>query len=66
MPSQNTTEREPATFTHTGLLMVRVHATSSEDARELLARAAMAALEADPFIRRVEGTSVTAAPRRRA
>lgn len=62
MPVQTTD-----TFTHTGLLMVRVHASSSEEARDLLAKAASAALEADPFIRRVEGTSVTPnpAPRRR-
>lgn len=60
-------EEQPDTFTHTGLLMVRVHASNAEEARELLAKAASAALEADPFIRRVEGTSVTRnpAPKRR-
>jgi hypothetical protein len=58
-------ERDPETFTHTGILMVRVHAGDAEEARALLAKAASAALEADPFIRRVEGTSVTRNPKRK-
>jgi hypothetical protein len=54
------------TFTHTGVLIVRIRATTGEDAREALASAAHAALESALGIVRVEGTDVTRnpAPRR--
>jgi hypothetical protein len=54
------------TFTHTGVLIVRIRATTGNDAREALASAAHAALESALGIVRVEGTGVTRnpAPRR--
>jgi hypothetical protein len=54
------------TFTHTGVLIVRIRATTGNDARGALASAAHAALESSLGIVRVEGTDVTRnpAPRR--
>jgi hypothetical protein len=57
-------ERTRDAFTHTGVLMVRIRADTTESAREQLQQAADAALEAAPGIVAIESTNVSRNPKR--